>query len=532
MSGRDLGVAQGFLVTVTGRVEEYVPGGASSGNLSITRLSGVDIEVTGTTGLPLPVEIGAAGRQPDPTTVISDDELPVNLQEVAGVFDPDDDAIDFWESLEAMFVEVDRPVTVSATQTFGPFSGELFAIVNSGRGALTPRDVRTRRGGLELQPDPDNRGDQNPERIQIQFDGTLYPGPVPALPIDTRIDDVRGVVGYSFGNFEVNAIDEVVVVRESPLQPDVTPLRATRTALTLASYNVSNLAPTDTAQLATLGGQIATNLRSPDIVALQEVQDDSGEVDDGVVSADRTLGALIAAIEAAGGPTYVGVDVDPQDNTQGGVPGGNIRTAYLYDPARVSLVEVQALDPSYLEATGASDPGAFSGTRVPLLGVFEFGGRELTVINNHFSSRSGSSPVFGAFQPFVQAGEAARAAQATAVNEVVDALLAADPTANIAVVGDFNTFQWTDELTADLPGTEPVLTNLATTRALNPQDRNDVYSFVFEGNSQLLDHVFVSDALLRASPRFDIVHVNVDFPRVDDRVGSDHDPLVAWFRLR
>ena len=78
---------------------------------------------------------------------------------------------------------------------------------------------------------------------------------------------------------------------------------------------------------------------------------------------------------------------------------------------------------------------------------------------------------------------------------------------------------------------EPALTNLATTRALNPQDRDDVYSFVFEGNSQLLDHVFVSDALLRGSPRFDIVHVNVDFPRVDDRVGSDHDPLLAWFRL-
>ena len=257
-----------------------------------------------------------------------------------------------------MFVEVDRPVTVSATQTFGPFSSELWAIVNSGRGALTPRDVRTRRGGVELQPDPDNRGDQNPERIQIQFDGTLYPGPVPALPIDTRLDDVRGVVGYSFGNFEVNAIDEVVVVRDSPLQPDVTPLRATRTALTLASYNVLNLAPSDTAQLATLGGHIATNLRSPDIVALQEVQDDSGEVDDGVVSADRTLGALIAAVEAAGGPTYVGVDVDPQDNTQGGVPGGNIRTAYLYNPARVSLVEVQALDSSHLAAVGAVRSGS------------------------------------------------------------------------------------------------------------------------------------------------------------------------------
>lgn len=30
----------------------------------------------------------------------------------------------------------------------------------------------------------------------------------------------------------------------------------------------------------------------------------------------------------------------------------------------------------------------------------------------------------------------------------------------------------------------------------------------------------------------DIVHVNVDFPRVDDTVGSDHEPLVVRLDLR
>ena len=75
-------------MTVTGTVEEFVPGGASSGNLSITQLSGAGIEVTGTTGLPLPGRDRRGGTQPDPTTVISDDELPVDLREVPGVLIP------------------------------------------------------------------------------------------------------------------------------------------------------------------------------------------------------------------------------------------------------------------------------------------------------------------------------------------------------------------------------------------------------------------------------------------------------------
>ena len=56
--------------------------------------------------------------------------------------------------------------------------------------------------------------------------------------------------------------------------------------------------------------------------------------------------------------------------------------------------------------------------------------------------------------------------------------------------------------------------------------RNERYSYVFEGNSQALDHILVSPALLLPIPEYDSVHVNSEFH--DQQ--SDHDPQVARLR--
>ncbi len=514
---------------LTDTVTEFVPGGAATGNLSITQMSFPAITTLSTGNpLPFPVVIGSSGRIPPNRDVISEDELPADLQNEAGLFDPENDGIDFYESLEGMLVTVEDPVAVSATRTFNAFSSELFTLPNDGA-HIAPRDARTRRGGISLQPDPDNRGDQNPERVQIQFDGTLYPFPVPAIAVGDQLGSITGVVGYSFGNFEVNALAEFDIF-PAGLRREATRLSGNRRKVTVASYNVLNLSPLpdDDRQRATLASQIVNNLGSPDVIALQEIQDNSGELDDGTTDASQTLQALVDAIFAVGGPAYAFVDVAPADGTSGGIPGGNIRNAFLYNPNWIALVDVRSLTPDELLFAGVSDPAAFAGTRNPLLAVFEFAGEQFTVINNHLTSRFGSTPVFGAIQPFVQAGEAEREAQMQALNDYVDFLLAEDEDSAIVVLGDLNTFEFTDDLTEILPGTgaERVLTNLIGTL----KDDN-VYSFNFEGNSQVLDHLLVSDALLD-NAKLDIVHVNVDFPRVDDTVGSDHEPLVARLKLK
>jgi len=52
----------------------------------------------------------------------------------------------------------------------------------------------------------------------------------------------------------------------------------------------------------------------------------------------------------------------------------------------------------------------------------------------------------------------------------------------------------------------------------------------FEGNAQALDHIYVSSALLAASPEVDLVHVNTELAE-DAMRGSDHDPVISRFVL-
>ncbi len=549
------GFSVGDCIEFEGSVSEFIPGGAATGNLSITNFfffapatpSLIDCEDTFGPGysFPEPVVIGLSGRVPPNTIVISDDELPVNLQNVPGNFNPDEDGIDFYESMEGMLVTVEDAQAVSATRRFSTFSAEFFTVPNRGhRDIIEPNDTLTQRGGIAIQAGIDGYGDLNPERVQVQLSGTpLYPGDMDLqVKVGDLVGDVTGPLHYSFGNYEINATHVINVV-DGGTTKESTSLNTGGNRLSVASYNVLNLSfgdvfddegPDDVAQVAELGTQIADDLESPDIIALQEIQDDSGANDDGTVTADQTLQMLIDAIVAAGGPTYSAFDVDPVNNTQGGAPGANIRVAFLYNPATVDLVSFTALDAATLTAAGA-DPTAFVGTRTPLAGTFEFNGEEVTVISVHNTSRFGSTPIFGGPQPFVQAGEAEREAESKALNQYVDFLLQADPNADVIVTGDFNTFEFTDELLEDVAGPEPVLHNLVPLGNQNPNRGNregqeDFYSFIFDGNSQMLDNMFVTSSLL-PSAKFDVVHVNVDFPRTFiDVTGSDHEPLLGTFK--
>ena len=183
-----------------------------------------------------------------------------------------------------------------------------------------------------------------------------------------------------------------------------------------------------------------------------------------------------------------------------------------------------------------SEPDAFDGTRDPLLATFKFRGKEFTVINNHLTSALRLDA--GVRRPAaVRAGRRGRARSADRSPERSGRCAAGRPArgnpfraskgGRVIVLGDLNTMQWTDDLTGILPGTgaDRVLTNL-----IDRLTDDNVYTFNFEGNSQVLDSFFVTDNLL-AVAEFDIVHVNVDFPRVDDTVGSDHEPLLARFDL-
>ncbi len=510
-TGSSPSVTVGDEAEVTGTVGEFFPGGAGTGNLSTTQISGPTVSVLSIRNpLPAPVIIGAGGRIP-PSENIDDDAF--------ATFDPATDGIDFFESLEAMRVTGEDLVAISGTNRFG----EIFTVANSGGNA----SGLSLAGTLNISPD-----DFNPEKIQIDKDSGIFNFAFPDVAVGDSLGDVTGVIGYSFGNFEILPT-EVFTAVSAELTEEMSELVSDEDTLLVASYNVLNLDPNDAdgdtdvadGRFAAIAAHVVSNLGSPDIIGLQEIQDDSGSVDDGTIAADVTLQTLVDAITAAGGPTYTPIDnTFIGNNTSGGQPGGNIRTAFLYNSARVSIdaASVQTID-----GQGAGE--AFEGARLPLVAALTFNGETVTVVNNHFSSKGGSAPILGVEQPFearqedptVNGSLDERQRQSLAVQGFVTGLLAGDSNAKIVVLGDFNEF----EFISPLIGLEDVgLTNLTF-----DLDENERYSFIFQGNSQSLDHILVSQSLVDFA-QFDIVHVNVEFAETASRA-SDHDPLLVALDL-
>ena len=516
-TGSAPGVNVGDELEVEGTVSEFFPGGSGTGNLSITQISNATFTTLSTeNALPAAVILGAAGRKP-PTESIDDDAFTA--------FEPNDDGIDFFESLEGMLVIADDPVAVSGTDD----NDEIFTVVDGGTGAsgLSTRNT------LNIGPN-----DFNPEKVQIDVNSSILPGfDTPEVNAGAKLSDVTGVVSYGFGNFEILPTEVFSVVEASTNVAEVTSLTSDDDQLTIASYNVLNLDPNDNdgntdvanGQFEAIAAQIVNNLKTPDIIGLQEIQDNSGSADTGETSASMTLQMLADAIAAAGGPKYEFIDnTFIGDQTNGGDPAGNIRTAYLYNPDRVSVVpgSVQSIEAND-QQTNPDNP--FFGGRLPLVATFDFNGEEVTVVNNHFSSKGGSAPIFGVEQPFDQRQEDVsvngsldeRQAQSEGVQTFVSSILANDPNANVVVLGDLNEFEFVS----------PVLeleTNAGLNNLTNTLPEDERYSFIFQGNSQSLDHILVSDSLA-ANAEFDIVHVNVEFAEADQ--ASDHEPLVARLNL-
>jgi predicted extracellular nuclease len=512
------GVAVGDRVSVNGRVQEFRPGGASNANLTTTELTSPTTTVL-SSGNPLPAAtiVGTGGRIP-PSETIEDDAVSGNV-ETSGVFDPASDGLDFWESMEGMRLQLNNAVAVGPTNAFG----ETQVVGDDGANA----SVRTARGGLLLRPN-----DGNPERVVL--DDAIVANLPSANVGDHYPGSVVGVLDYNFGNFFLELTAMPTVVHDGVTPESTTPAAAKEVAV--ATFNFENLDPTDPPEkFARLAGILVNSLKSPDIVSGEEVQDNNGPTDNGVVSADTTLDTLVAAIQAAGGPHYDYRYINPVNDQDGGEPGGNIRQVFLFRTDRgVSFVDRPgggsttatavvngASGPELSASPGRIDPTntAFNTSRKPLAGEFMFNGTHLFVIANHFNSKGGDDPLEGRFQPPTRSSEVQRHAQAQIVHDFVASILAGDPQANVVVDGDLNDFQFSDTVSI-LKGT--ILDDLVDTLP-----ENERYSYVFEGNSQTLDHILTSGGLFSKPFVYDIVHVNSEFA---DQA-SDHEPSVVRITL-
>jgi predicted extracellular nuclease len=274
-------------------------------------------------------------------------------------------------------------------------------------------------------------------------------------------------------------------------------------------------------QLAKLAVAIQVELNLPEIIVVQEVENQTIAQD------------LADLVNMATGTSYVATSFETSD-------ARGIEVGFLWDANRVTLIDAfQMSGPGVEQWFGPSSP---SPGREPLVGVFDIHGFQVTIIGNHFKSKGGDDPLYGVNWPPIRVTEVQRKGQAGVVRDFVNAILDSDPYALVMVAGDLNDFQFSepgegpDNPVAILeggPGEVP-LTNL-----LNFEKPAETWTFVFDGNAQVLDHMLVSPALLDYFQAADVLHFNTNTPTLllegdasSPLSASDHDPLESRFLFK
>ncbi|MGI8879222.1 MAG: endonuclease/exonuclease/phosphatase family protein [Jatrophihabitans sp.] len=510
-------VAVGDSVLVAGSVKDYYPLNSGDTVSTTSSLSTTEITQSGVTvlshgnALPAPVLL-----KPNTVPKLYAPYVGGNIENTP--ITPARSALDFWEAHEGMRVEVDNARVIGPTDQYG----ELYVTTK-------PNEQRTPRGGSVIT----SYTTAPAGRIEI--------APAASAAPQVNVGDVLtgatiGPVDWSlFGGYTI-AATTVGGTQDNHLAPVVAAPQS-KNQLSVATYNVENLAPSDPAsKFAALAAGVVTNLTAPDVIAVEEVQDNDGATDDGVVAADQTLLKLTAAIAAAGGPQYSWREIDPVNDKDGGQPGGNIRVVFLFNADRVSFV-----DSGHATSTSATgvvnyggqpyltqSPGriaptdpAWDSSRKPLAGQFLFHGRSVIVVANHFDSKLGDQNADGRYQPPARSSEVQRQQQAKLVHDFTQSVLKINKDATVVVAGDLNDYQFSPALQVLKTGTasprgKEILTDLITTLPTNQQ-----YTYVYDGISQTLDHLLVTAGAGKV--KYQVVHINSEFTGQT----SDHDPQLV-----
>ncbi|MEZ4733553.1 MAG: endonuclease/exonuclease/phosphatase family protein [Caldilineaceae bacterium] len=145
----------------------------------------------------------------------------------------------------------------------------------------------------------------------------------------------------------------------------------------------------------------------------------------------------------------------------------------------------------------------------------------LTVIVNHWKSKAGDEKV----------NAVRRLAQARHVATLVQQQIDHDRDAQVVVLGDLNDYYESPPIETLKTAVTPPLHHLYD--YLLPSDR---YTYIFNGGSQVLDHVLVTPNLTPLVAAVDVVHINADYPSSDQaqlqavQRSSDHDPVQVRLR--
>lgn len=485
-------VIAGDLVTVTGKVTEF----RGLTQLSVTP-SETTVQVTGHTDtLPAPVVLNPPMRTAD--------------------------GLKYLESLEGMLVQMpDGAPVVGPTSQF-----KEFAVVSPALGIarVFQKDEQTTGVGTIV-----TIGDQS------------------GYSADVKVGDaVSGIVGplsYAFGVYRVDPTQALAVTPGPEIARPVGGGLG-NDDFTLASYNIENffdtvLGPGDDKdstpsakeyqmRLAKVSAAIATYLNAPTILGVEEAENLA------------VLNDIIG--QPALAPFHYQALLIP------GLDPRGINVALLYRSDRVGVIgdattfnECVVLNddayPPPSDPFGARDycttPDGQAGNwlfpRPPLVVHLATrradgsgGSQPLVVIVNHLKSKTGNDPENKNYTT-------RRTREAASLARYVDGLVR-DGDANVAVVGDLNDFPGTPPLDALTTGTTPGSSLRDVVAEANPP-----YTYVFAGQSEILDHILLTGGLASLFTGVEVAHFDADYPNSLAKDASrpnresDHDPPLARF---
>ena len=508
-------VESGDLLKVQGTVkegymEEYSvrPGQTfkkPAGSLTVTQIINATITKLGKTGLPKALNIS----EKMPKDIV--DNTPTK-------YNPETEALDYWESLEGMRVEVTKP------KVTGPqYKGDIYVLPGDYKGQKLNNI-----GGVNLRP-----GVQNTEVLPITVGNSFV-----AKAKDYFNENITGVVTYKNKTYKIDPIDPNALkglLQDGGLTREVSKIYPSEDKLTIASYNIENFSANNNGHDETpeekvdkIANSFIKEVHSPDIITLIEVQDNNGGVNDGTVDGVKSGEKLAQRIKSLGGPDYKYTEIAPVDGKDGGKQGANIRVAYLYNPKRVTLIgkekggseEAARFVNGHLEKNPARiDPTSvhFEKVRKSLAAEFEFKGERIVVIANHLKSKLGDDAIYGSNQPSVENTKAKRIEEAKILNAFIKEGLRQNPNLKFVLTGDFNDFEFSDSVKT-IVGNE--LVNL-----MAEHEQGDRYSYFYRGSNQSLDNILISKNI-KDKVVFSPVHINASFMEEHGRA-SDHDPVVV-----
>lgn len=480
--------------------------------------------------------------------------------------------VDNLEKYEGMRVQIDEMTVSSPTngrvdvKTFSSITDSTFL------GVLKPlprpfresgRDIRDLAGVAER--DQFKRTypkatifDSNPEVVRVDCAEQL-PGltqriapPVCELPALAEVRDLVGVLHYAFGKYTVLPDVDNRPAMTTATKANPFPLPTDR-QFVVVGMNIENFFDDQddpgiredvvekeafARRLVKISKAVREFMQMPDVIGVVEAEN---------LNALKRLAAKINADAVAAGktdPKYEAFLIEGND-------GRGIDNGFLVKASRVKVIETKQLgkDDKYKNPNTKED--SYLNDRPPLMlrasvedakagQPFEF-----TVVVNHLKSYNGFND-----PKQMDNVRMKKKLQAEFLARLVQSRQTANPKERIILIGDFNSYQFGDGILDQIgtivgkpSGKDEV--SMPSDDLVNPDLINLVgaiaqpqrYSYIFDGNAQVLDHVIVTENLRKHTHGFGYARINADYPesyRGDaGRIErfSDHDPAVAFFTM-